>query len=254
MFLNTGISIQSYVSGMFKILSKFYDKLQPSLCVICSYPTLCNLNICRACIHEMPSLTHSCQRCAQFLPSSAEVASICGACLKNNPPFDRTFTLSLYQAPISSLIIKLKYQHQLSAAKALGELMCRRIEYKWYKKEHLPDLIIPIPLHAKRLSERGFNQAIEIARPISKFLNIPIDHSGIKRIKATQSQKGLTALERKRNMFNAFSANTSYANLSVAVVDDVITTGHTMREFCAILRQQGAKRIDVWCCARRLLP
>ena len=105
-----------------------------------------------------------------FYPAIAdEDARICGACLKNPPPFDLTHALFPYQPPIMQLIIALKFQHQLSYAQALGEWLTQAIQQGWYRHQPLPDLIIPVPLHPRRLRERGFNQALEIARPIAAY-------------------------------------------------------------------------------------
>lgn len=128
--------------------------------------------------------------------------------------------------------------------------MTHEIETDWYADKSLPDLIIPIPLHPNRLRERGFNQALEIARPISRKLAIPIDYQGVKRTRHTLAQSGLSAEERKQNISQAFSAFSDYSNLSIAVMDDVITTGHTVMECCRILKMHGAAHITVWCCAR----
>lgn len=128
--------------------------------------------------------------------------------------------------------------------------MTDAIKNHWYADQPLPDLIIPIPLHSQRLHERGFNQALEIARPIAKNLAIPIDYQGIKRIKHTLAQSGLSAKARKQNISQAFAAFRDYSGLSIAVIDDVVTTSHTMMEFCRVLKNQGAAHITVWCCAR----
>lgn len=176
---------------------------------------------------------------------------LCGACLTSPPAFDKTHTLFPYRDPIMQLIIKLKFGGALSHAQTLGQLMAKKIRGEWYLNQALPDIIIPVPLHAKRLRERGFNQALEIARPISAQLNIPIDTKGVKRIRHTAAQSGLTAKERKQNIKNAFNVNGSYADLHIAIIDDVVTTGQTMRELCQTLKNNGCKRIDVWCCARR---
>lgn len=128
--------------------------------------------------------------------------------------------------------------------------MADKIETSWYQKNSLPDLIIPIPLHQKRLQERGFNQALEIAKPIAKKFGLPIDYKGIQRIKFTMPQSGLAALERKRNMDNAFSISENYSGLYIALVDDVITTGCTVRECARLLVKHGAAKIDLWCAAR----
>ena len=116
----------------------------------------------------------------------------CGFCLREPPAFDRTFALFPYAEPIIQLIVALKFKHDLRIAKTLSELFLRQIPI-WYANHPLPDIIIPVPLHSHRLQQRGFNQALEIARPISKALKIPLDIEGIRRAKSTTAQSGLSA-------------------------------------------------------------
>lgn len=237
---------------LIRLFSRYsYNTLLPPSCILCGYATTRSLNICANCQKDLPILSHSCLQCAQFLLYTDNLQLICGACLKRPPPFDRTYALFPYQPPIIHLIIALKFQHQLSHAKVMGDLLAEQIRTKWYQNKTLPDVIIPIPLHPNRLRERGFNQALEISRPIARQLGIPLDLNGVKRIKHTAAQSGLTAILRKQNIANAFTTEKNYRDLTIAVVDDVITTGHTMTEFCRLLKQNGAKRVDVWCCARR---
>ena len=228
-----------------------YNALLPPACNLCGYATRRSLNICSACQKDLPILSHTCPQCAQYLLQTGTKDYTCGACQSHPPPFDRTLALFPYVAPIIQLIIALKFQHQLSHAKLFGELLADKIQTFWYQHQPLPDVILPIPLHAKCLRERGFNQAVEIARPLAKTLSLPLDLHGVQRVKHTAAQSGLLADDRKRNIANAFAARRDYRGLTVAVVDDVITTGHTMTEFCRLLKQNGAKKIDVWCCARR---
>jgi ComF family protein len=180
-----------------------------------------------------------------------DAAQRCGTCLRYPPPYERTYALFPYQAPIERMITRLKFQHQLSDARALGELLLQRIQTVWYSQQRLPDLILPIPLHPQRMRERGFNQAIEIARPVAKALAVPLDLQGMQRSKSTLAQSGLNAAERRQNMVGAFTATRDYSGLFVAVVDDVVTTGSTVAACCQVLRDHGAARIDLWCCARR---
>ncbi|MBX3709848.1 MAG: ComF family protein [Gammaproteobacteria bacterium] len=230
---------------------QLYNKLLPLSCVLCGFATNTPCHICIKCRRELPILPHCCQQCGLFLPMLPNISLKCGACLARSPSFNLTYALFPYEPPIIQLITKLKFQQQLYYAKALGELLAEQIEMVWYANKPLPDLIIPVPLHPHRLRERGFNQTLEIIRPAAKKYRLPIDIHGIKRIKHTKAQSGLAASERKRNMTNAFQASRDYTNLTIAVIDDVITTGCTITEFCNILKQQGAKHIDVWCCARR---
>lgn len=231
------------------MMHKAFYHLLPPLCVLCGCGTGSSASICSGCLQALPSLSHSCQRCAQFL--AVGEALICGTCLNNPPPHDVVYALSPYQPPVEQLIIQLKFRHKLSIALALGKLLSAKIQTTWYVDRALPQLIIPIPLHPYRLRERGFNQALEIARPIAKACSLPLDSHGVTRIRHTEAQSGLPAAQRKRNIANAFAVHRDYSGLSVAVVDDVITTGSTLAEFCRAIKQNGAKRIDVWCCARR---
>ena len=170
----------------------------------------------------------------------------CGACLKKPPWFDKTIALFFYQAPIERFIIELKFNKKLIYAKLLGTLM---VEY--LKNQHtLPECIIPVPLHRKRLQERGYNQALEIARPLAKQLKIPLLTTACRRIKPTSAQLHLPASARRRNVKGAFRVDEGFSFKHVAIVDDVVTTASTVAELSKILKQAGVQMIEVWCCAR----
>ena len=131
----------------------------------------------------------------------------------------------------------------------MGELLARKIN-RFYTSTHQkpPELIIPIPLHKKRLQERGFNQALEMAKIISKKLKITIDYSSCIRIKNTQAQSLLSSKNRQTNLKQAFTLIKPITANHIAILDDVITTGHTIQEFLSILPLH-VKKIDIWCCA-----
>lgn len=160
--------------------------------------------------------------------------------------FDNTYALFNYAPPISSLIAKLKFQGDLSVAKLFSQYW---IDY-FLNKKSLPELIIPVPLHHKRLKERGFNQALEIAKPIGNYFKIPVDTKSCVRIKNTQAQSSLTAKKRINNVSNAFKLDYSISVKHVAILDDVMTTGNTVSEMGYLLKEAGIGRVDVWCCAR----
>lgn len=243
--------ITDFSQNSWALFSALFHFLLPSSCILCAQNTGSSANLCSACKHELPILSHSCFKCARRLLGDKNTALICGFCLKNSPPYDATYALFDYEKPIVQVIKALKFQHQLSHAKALGDLLIERILYDWYREKPLPDLIIPMPLHPQRMCERGFNQAIEIARPIAKKLRLPLDFLSIKRVKNTAPQTFLKADLRRKNMENAFEMSGNFHGKTVAVVDDVITTGSTITAFCSVLRAHGFLRIDVWCCARR---
>ncbi len=164
-----------------KGMRRAWDLVFPSLCLFCRGPA--TFYICLACWQDLPSLPYSCIQCAHILPQQPALLK-CGECLKNPPRFDRVYALFPYAPPISELIIQLKFQHKLHHAHALGKLLANMVP-NWYRASKLPDLILPVPLHISRLRERGFNQAVEIARPIARKLASPLDLAGIRRIKHT---------------------------------------------------------------------
>jgi len=232
------------------IYTQLFDSALPHLCILCGYTTANTCLICNPCQRDLPALPHSCRQCAQFLRFTDISQLKCGACLSEAPPFDVTHALFPYESPVDSLITKLKFQQQILYAKAFAELMAKRIKTDWYRHQALPDLIIPIPLHPARLKERGFNQSLEIARHLAKSIKLPLDYQGIKRIKPTLAQSGLSAGARKRNIMQGFSVSGNYHGLNIALVDDVVTTGSTVQECSRMLKKSGAASVHIWCCAR----
>jgi len=230
-------------------LKKALTWLLPYTCILCGHPSQRNQDLCDPCHQTLPFLKQSCLHCAMPLPGSAKGLA-CGQCLQATPPFDVTYAPYLYQAPITQLILEIKFNQSLINARVLGELLASAALESWYKTRPLPKVIIPIPLHSTRLKERGFNQALEIARPLARALKLPISTEDCQRHKLTVPQSTLLATERQQNMKGAFAVNRNFAGQHIAVIDDVITTGNTMTEFCKVLKQHGAQIIDVWCCAR----
>ena len=114
----------------------------------------------------------------------------------------------------------------------------------------LPDVLVPVPLHARRLRQRGYNQALELARPVAKHLDIELDVNSCLRHKATAEQMGLPAKKRASNLKGAFAVVKSFEDKHVAIIDDVMTTGSTVHELTQQLINSGARQVDVWVCAR----
>lgn len=148
------------------------------------------------------------------------------------------------------LIAGLKFEAKFSYGSMLSTFMLEAARNEWYRHDALPDVIIPMPLHPKRLRERGYNQALELARPVARALNIQLDYLSVTRTKATQPQSTLPARLRRQNVANAFQCQRDLHGLHIAVVDDVMTTGQTVTSLSKTLLKRGAKRVDVWCCAR----
>ncbi len=213
-------------------------------CILCQ--TTSKTYFCTDCYADLPWNHTSCQSCALPLITAEPQ---CGQCLQKSPAFDNTISVFNYDDPIDYLISQFKFQQQLAVGKLLSQLLFAKL-MAYYHNHPKPTLVIPIPLHRKRMIERGYNQALELAKPIAKQLTLKISGSHAKRIRDTKRQSDLALTQRAKNVRGAFTSKSLKNTPHVAVVDDVITTGHTMQTFCQTLRHAGATQIDVWCIAR----
>lgn len=182
------------------------------------------------------------------LPPSAPDVILCGQCQQKPPPFERTIAPLIYQHPVADLIAGLKFHAKLQYGRMLATLLLGKILDS--ARTEMPQLLIPVPLHRKRLRERGYNQAVELARPLGRQLDIPLDLSSCRRVRATSSQSALHIKERRSNVRGAFQLAKEIAADHVALLDDVVTTGSTVAELARVLRRSGVKRVDVWALAR----
>lgn len=252
---NCRVEIHFIVNSMLKIIKKPILQLQnyllPATCVLCQTLTQRSRDLCHACEADLPWLQAACRCCGLAMPATMNSA-LCGTCIKQPPPFTSTVALFHYTHPIDRLLTALKFHKQLVYARLLGELLAERVRQHY--GEQLPDCIVPVPLHIKRLRERGFNQALELARPVAKELKIKLDFLSCERKKQTMAQSNLPAQQRKHNLKNAFVVKRALTAKHVAILDDVMTTGHTISELSRELQTAGIKRVDVWCCARTNLP
>lgn len=164
------------------------------------------------------------------------------------PPsgIDQLRALLLYRPPVDELVQRLKFQHQLVPARVLGMLMARA-----WRDAELPQALVPVPLHPRRLRERGFNQAAEIGRHLAGRLGLPLLPDLLERQRDTAAQSGLGAAERARNIAGAFRCRSGAAPPpQVALLDDVLTTGATAAAAADALRRAGCGRVELWVCAR----
>ncbi len=153
-----------------------------------------------------------------------------------------------YSGHIKTLITDLKFRHKLSYSKLLGNLVQQRMQQHYQK--YFPKYIMPVPLHKKRLQERGFNQALEIAKIIAKKNHLKIDTRSLCRQKATEPQAQLSAALRRDNIKNAFALKRGICRDHIILFDDVITTGGTISECVKVLEQTAIAQIDIWCVAK----
>lgn len=171
----------------------------------------------------------------------------CGACLAHPPHYERIIAVAAYAYPFDRLIQSLKFSGNLPVAPLLADLMLPAIG-----SAPRPDVIVPMPLSAERLRERGFNQSLEVARLLGARLGIPVDAQSCVRLRHGDPQSALPFGRRADNVKNAFACITQLDGAHVAVVDDVVTTGATLNEVARVLRRSGADRVTGWMAARTL--
>jgi ComF family protein len=184
---------------------------------------------------------------------------LCAACLLFPPDFDRVISVFAYAWPINKCIAQYKYDGKLFYVRSFVEVLLRRLKIDQERKGAiLPQALIPVPLGAARLRERGFNQALELAKGLSKALNIPVYSNWVVRKRETSAQAQLTATKRKINLKHAFILNQKLVwkrpamPKYVAIIDDVLTTGATVSAMTRLLKAQGVEIVEIWTICRAL--
>ena len=219
----------------------------PLHCLLCGAAGADGIDLCADCAAELPRNRSCCMRCA--LPLAAP-APCCGECQRRAPPWEAAWAPFRYGWPLDRLESRYKFGADLAAGRVLSTL--------WQREPcpiEPPQLLLTVPLHLGRLRERGYNQALELARPLARSLDVPLRHDVLQRVRRTDAQTELDALGRRRNVRGAFALRTGVAlPPHVAILDDVMTTGATLAECARVLRRAGVSRVDVWALARAPSP
>lgn len=229
-------------SGVDKAWAWVWDAALGDRCLLCDARCAPG-TLCRACADALPHNTTACQRCAVPMPVPSDT---CGACLRHPPPIDHVHAAFVYRRPIDALLPRLKFHADLSAAQVLGRLMALSM-----RGADRPHALVPMPLHHSRLRARGYDQALELARPVAGTLRLPVRLDVLHRVRATAPQSRLDAAQRRRNVRGAFAVATARPLPGhVVLIDDVMTTGATLHAAAIALRRAGVARVDAWVCAR----
>lgn len=226
-----------------KKVDDWWSWLLPRRCVLCNAPSG-GVSVCPGCCADLPWLEPQ-----VGLPGWPDQAGNPGEASTGRP--DRLVAALAYEFPVDRMVMGTKFHGQLHFAQALGELLVRALIAGRPPLE-LPQLLIPVPLHRRRLVARGYNQALEIARPVARTLGLELVPTACERIRPTAEQTGLSAAGRRRNLRGAFRAGELCRGRSVAVLDDVVTTGSTVSAVVAAVRAAGALRVEAWAAARTL--
>jgi ComF family protein len=225
-------------------LNKIQQIFYPYTCFICNEAGDNDLDLCVKCRSNLKAIGTTCRICG--IAMHTERSLTCGRCLAKKPHFDSIITLYEYDETSKQLIQALKFNSKHNCARTMGRLMSAGFRHHGT----LPDAILAVPLHKKRLRDRGFNQSQLIAQHLHQQLNIPLLNNTCTRTINTASQTTLKAKERRKNLSNAFSYNNQQFVNSIAVIDDVVTTGSTANEIAKTLKNAGVKHIEIWAFAR----
>lgn len=218
----------------------------PSPCALCHSNS--SDGICDDCYRRYFS-THypRCLKCANALPfhDPENENLLCGDCVKKLPSFDETVVATDYEPPLDQLVHLLKFQTRLAMAPLMGKLIYRSLKKK--SLNSCPDYLIAVPLGKKRLVERGFNQSLEIAKTLSRAMNVDLIFNLVERSRETEKQSTVSFKERKKNVKNAFRIVETHRHLiensHIGIIDDVMTTGETLEEIAVLLKKAGARHI-----------
>lgn len=223
-------------------LPRLLHALLPSSCVLCG--SLGEEAVCAACTAAHALDVHARCPCCANPVGFQDGDRRCGACLADPPAFDATVAACDYGAPVDRLVLQLKFAGRLALAPWMAGRLRDAVRARGVD---LPALLCPVPLGPRRLVERGYNQALELARPLSAALAIPLAPRLLERQVETAAQSGVAPGERRRNVRGAFAladGQPSLQGMHVGVVDDVMTSGHTLDELAGVLKRAGAARVS----------
>lgn len=232
--------------------SRLLNLFFPAQCMICATLVPQHGTLCAECWKEVPFISDPmCACCGLPLEFAVDAHTLCGECLREHPPYSRARAAFTYQENSRALILKFKYQDELYLAPIFAG---------WLKKAgaeliSASDIIVPVPLHWRRMLRRRYNQSLLLARMLAKETNLALLANGLQRTRHTPQQAGLTRIQRLKNVKGAFRVHPKHQEAikgkSILLIDDVMTTGATLSVCTDILLKAGAAQVNVLTVARR---
>ena len=217
--------------------------LSPGCCLACGDVLRGPDTLCQSCQQRLESIPNPCHYCAEPNPHGN---SVCARCLRHPPRWQRMRIPFHYRGLVRDYLLQVKFNQ-------LPHLASTLIEYSqatFRDCAQQPEVLLPVPLHRNRLVRRGYNQAEEIARLVSRITGITLDRRALQRTRTTLQQTGLSAARRAENVRGAFEYRTKLQYRHVAIIDDVVTTGSTVEEITRVLHRHGVEFVEVWAIAR----
>ena len=223
------------------LAGKLADVFFPPVCASCRSVGELLCSQCRQKINWV--IEPVCSRCGR--PQS-EYIDQCSSCSQDPLPLQQVRTATFYDGPVAEVVKQFKYEGYFGLASPLAELMLAA----WPRWKQPVDLVIPIPLHAARQRERGYNQSELLARVLKSHLDWQVEPAGLKRVRRTRPQVGLNMAERRTNVSGAFIAEAALVQgKKILLIDDVHTTGATLVAAAEVLLDAGAKSVSAYCLA-----
>ncbi|MBW1731551.1 MAG: ComF family protein [Deltaproteobacteria bacterium] len=245
-----------------RILSSLIDLIYPPRCLLCEEflwndPVIIQgerLHICRSCLSTFKRIDSPlCPSCGRPFPADTGPDHLCEDCLREPPAYDALAAPFLFEAPLMDAIHSLKYGGKAHFARTLGPLLAE-FAFNWLDGSDV-SIVMPVPLHRRRLRQRGFNQSLLLARYVANALNCELDFLSLVRVKSTPPQTGLGRKERLKNLRHAFELRKpkKVSDQLVVLIDDVATTGTTFNECAKVLKKAGAVEVLAVALARAVL-
>ncbi|HTY26275.1 MAG TPA: ComF family protein [Desulfomonilaceae bacterium] len=241
-------------NGVNYIKHAFSDLLFPRTCTFCdSGPVETRSYLCDTCSQSIRTVSHPfCIQCGLPIPGLAlQSEGVCGRCLTAPPPYHRARFGAYYEGPLRESLIRFKFSAALHVGRTLSQILLEAFQRHFTCSEF--DLIVPVPVHRKRLFHRGFNQAVILAAGLSARTALRLDRTSLTKIKDTPPQVGLPKAQRVANLRNSFGVQGSIniREKRILLIDDVATTGTTISEAAKVLMKAGASRVDALVLALR---
>ena len=239
------------ISDLAYIARCFVDILFPPQCLSCENAPKEGSPFCDDCAARITFIGDAlCPVCGIPYHTAGADRHLCGDCITAPPPFSVARACGIYESALMDAIHRFKYGDNPAVGNALGDIMASRS----YDSLDIAgfDVIMPVPLHPSKLRRRGFNQALVLARRIARKYRLPIDFMSLRRTKPTPAQVDLSGTERRNNVRGAFVVNRkrSVEGRRVLLVDDVYTTGSTVKECARTLMRAKASDVSVLTLAR----
>ena len=220
-------------------------------CLLCKGQSSIHFPLCPNCLDCLPVPDACCPMCGIPMPDSS--ATLCARCMQKPPPFDCCLSAFAYTYPVNHIIQRIKYNHRIELIKPVTPFLTD-ILLDHYLDRPWPEIIVPTPLHKKRIRSRGFNQSLLLAKAIHQALPVnsrcQLADRFVYKHRNTAPQQSLPAKARRKNIKGAFCVKSDMNVRHVAIVDDVVTTAETVSELSRELKKRGVQQVDVWCLAR----